>query len=261
MPTARAIFDDPDKYLSLLTASDDGVAERQFLDRKQAPVAVSNGSVLDRDLDRFLGQIIETVSAFANGNRDAGLLVVGISKHDAILGIDHLSERQRLRLSDFNGRLRNESCQVRSHPFVVENETRHVLFIYVPYAANAICETADNERRAWIRHDLQNILLTADRRSAVEREKGIADFENARCRPFIEDDIDRDVLAQFRQSFLHDPGAYNYGAIELLKRAGAIEREQIPTFPYFTCEKVGINVVDPLSFIYFSEGDGKEVCP
>jgi predicted HTH transcriptional regulator len=226
MPTARDIFDDPDAHFALLTAATDGAAERQFLDRKQVPLASTNGAVLDKDLDRFLDQVVETVSAFANGNRDAGLLVIGISKHGQVLGIDHLNESQRLRLSDFSGKLRNECCQARSHPFTVDGQAKHVLFIYVPFTSNAICETADNQRRAWMRNDLQNILLTADRRSAVERDKGIADFENARCRKFDPDDVDSDVLAQFRQSFPSDSTAYNYGTTEFLKKAGAIEREQ-----------------------------------
>ncbi len=226
MPLARDIFDDPDAFRGLLTATNDGVAERQFLDRKQVPFPSVSGAVLDKDLNRFLDQVVETVSAFANGNRDAGLLVIGIAKDGQILGIDHLTEHQRLRLSNFNGRLRNEYCQARSHPFTVGHETKHVLFIYVPYTPNAICETADNERRAWMRNDLQNIPLTPDRRAAVERDKGVASFENGRALNFSEDDIDMDVLAQFRQSFLTDPTAFSYGTPELLKKAGAIERER-----------------------------------
>ena len=94
----------------------------------------------------------------------------------------------------------------------------------MPFSPSAICETADNERRAWIRHDLQNIPLTPDRRAAIEREKGISDFENARCREFNLDDIDADALAQFRQSFLED-GSNDYSSTDLLRKAGAVERE------------------------------------
>jgi hypothetical protein len=48
MPTARAIFADPEKFLDLLTAPDDGVAERQFLDRKQAPAATPRQPQMDQ---------------------------------------------------------------------------------------------------------------------------------------------------------------------------------------------------------------------
>ena len=94
MPRPRDIFDDPDRYVELLTGQNDSEVEKQFLDRKQAPPAAVNGAVLDRDLDKLVTQVIETVSAFANGNREAGLLVIGISKSGQILGIDHLSEKQ-----------------------------------------------------------------------------------------------------------------------------------------------------------------------
>jgi predicted HTH transcriptional regulator len=223
--TPREIFDDPNRFSALLTAPTDSAAERQYLDRKEAPRIDSNGAVPKRILDDFANQVIETVSAFANANRSGGLLVIGISKTGQVVGIDHLTEQQRNRLTSFRGQLRNECCQVKSHQFASGPDTKQVLFIYVPYTPNAFCETADNSRKAWMRHDLQNILLTPDAREALARDKGITDFECIRCRPFHAEDVDLDLLQQFRESYLDDPSAFNYSTEELMKRAGAIERD------------------------------------
>ena len=159
MATPREIFDDPDSFTILLTAATDSAAERQYLDRKEAPRTDGNGAVPKRALDDFAHQVIETVSAFANANRSGGLLVIGISKTGQVVGIDHLTEQQRNRLTPFRGQLRNECCQVKSHQFSSSTDSKQVLFIYVPYTPNAFCETADNSRKAWMRHDLQNIVL------------------------------------------------------------------------------------------------------
>lgn len=225
MITPKEIFDDPSRFVSLLTAPSDSVAERQFLDRKEAPRTDGRGAVTKRHLDTFVDQVIETVSAFANANRSGGLLVVGISKTGEIVGIDHLGEKERSRLTAFRGRLRNECCQVKSCQLAGGAGDKQVLFIYVPYTPSSFCETADNSRKAWMRHDLQNILLTPEARAALARDKGIMDFESVRCRPFRTEDIDLDLLQQFRQSYLDDPSAFDYDDEGLLKRAGAIERD------------------------------------
>jgi len=225
MATPREIFDDPDRFTILLTATTDSAVERQYLDRKEAPRIDANGAVPKHALDNFTHQVIETVSAFANANRSGGLLVIGISKTGQVVGIDHLTEQQRNRLTQFRGQLRNECCQVKSHQLSSSTDSKQVLFIYVPYTPNAFCETADNSRKAWMRHDLQNIVLTPDAREAIARDKGITDFESIRSRPFHAGDIDLDLLQQFRDSYLDDPSAFNYTTEELLKRAGALERD------------------------------------
>ncbi|MGA2601485.1 MAG: ATP-binding protein [Bryobacteraceae bacterium] len=99
MTTPREIFDDPDRFIALLTAATDSAVERQYLDRKEAPRIDGNGAVPKRALDDFAHQEIETVSAFANANKSGGLLVIGISKTGQVVGIDHLDEQQRNRLT------------------------------------------------------------------------------------------------------------------------------------------------------------------
>ena len=101
MPTAREIFDDPDRYFTLLTAPLDSQIEGQSIDRKQTPTPSGNGVVQKSDFDNLVGQEIETVSAFANANRTGGLLVIGIAKDGRILGIDHLNEESGRRRSRF----------------------------------------------------------------------------------------------------------------------------------------------------------------
>ena len=89
MPTPREIFDDPEKYLALLTGKNDSAVERQHLDRKEAPRVDGSGSVPKKALDDFADQVIEVVSAFANANRIGGVLVIGISKTGEVVGVDH----------------------------------------------------------------------------------------------------------------------------------------------------------------------------
>jgi predicted HTH transcriptional regulator len=224
VPTPREIFDDPEKYLVLLTGKHDSAVERQHLDRKEAPRVDGSGSVPKKVLDDFADQVIEVVSAFANANRIGGILVIGISKTGDVVGVDHLTESQRNRLTEFKG-LRNESCQVKSHPLPSNSGPKQVLLVFVPQAASGFCETADNSRKAWIRQDLQNIRLTPDRRDSLARDKRIIDFENSRCAAFDEGDIDPDLLKQFKDSYLDDPASFNYSPAEFLRRVGAVERD------------------------------------
>lgn len=225
MVTPKEIFEEPDSHFDLLTATQDHRCEGQFLDRKEVPHADGNGIVQQRAMDKFAAQVIETISAFANANKEGGILVIGISKSGQILGVDHLSEAQRHRLTNFHGRLRNEYCQVKSHAFEhLGSPTSHVLLVFVPHTANAICETADTTRKAWIRRDLQNVVLDPEARETLKRQKGITDFEFAACLPFDSSEIDQDVLQQFKASFLEGT-AYDYDPPELLKKAGGATQD------------------------------------
>ncbi len=224
MKNPKDIFDNPDSFWDLLTASEDVKVEGQTLDRKQVPSG-KQGQVQHSELDRFIDQVIETVSAFANANHQGGLLVVGISKDGQVTGIDHLDEKQRARITDFSGKLRNEACRSKCHVWNGPTGSRQILLLYVPYSRHAICETANNDRRSWVRSDQQNLLLTPERRQAIERDKRIVDFENIHSQPFHEEDIDLDLLKQFRESYPHDTAIYQYGTEEFLRKVGAVERD------------------------------------
>ena len=84
-----------------------------------------------------------------------------------------------------------------------------VLLIYVPYAENGICETLTASPKAWLRSGKQNTPVNDQVREQLKRDKRILDFERAYCCPFHIDQVDKDVLAKFRQVFLADT-TYDY---------------------------------------------------
>jgi hypothetical protein len=96
MPTPKEVFDDPDAHWEFLTLQDDNFFEGQHFDRKETGRPGTGGQVSNGDLRRFrVDHIACTISAFANSNRDGGLLVLGIMKDGGIAGLAHLSEAQR----------------------------------------------------------------------------------------------------------------------------------------------------------------------
>lgn len=224
-PTPREIFDAPEKHLDLLTGTLDSTVERQHLDRKEAPRLESHGAVSKKQLSEFMDQVIEVVSGFANANSTGGLLVIGISKHGEVVGVDHLTEENRNRLTSLHLVLRNESCQCKTQALPATVGTRQVLFIFVPPARNGLCETADASRRAWVRHDLQNLPLTPERRQTLEREKGLIPFENSPCCAFDPQGVDPALLKQFRESHNPDGDSNHLDDTEFLRRVGAVERD------------------------------------
>jgi predicted HTH transcriptional regulator len=137
-----------------------------------------------------------------------------------------LDEKQRARITDFSGKLRNEACRSKCHVLNGSAGPKQVLLIYVPYSRHTICETANNDRRAWARSDQQNLLLTPERRQAIERDKRIVEFQNIHSQPFHEEDIDLDLLKQFRESYPHDSVIYQYSTEEFLRKVGAVERDK-----------------------------------
>jgi predicted HTH transcriptional regulator len=99
-----------------------------------------------------------------------------------------------------------------------------VALILTPYLAHAICETPDKEKRAWFRQGAQNILLNADQKDVLRRDKAITVFENEKCCEFDKNDLDMDLLSEFRKVFPASAG-YKYSDEELLYQAGAIIRD------------------------------------
>jgi hypothetical protein len=96
----REVFDDPRQHWNNLIAPADEDFEGQHFDRKEASRIDEHGSVAKNQFGRLVDQIEECVSAFANANRDGGLLVAGISRFGEIKGINHLNDNQRKAITD-----------------------------------------------------------------------------------------------------------------------------------------------------------------
>ena len=226
MPSPKEVFDNHQQHWKFMTAISDAEFEGQHFDRKEVPPAESDGHVNKKKLRDFKNEkVVKCISAFANANKDGGLLVVGVSKTGEIKGIDHLSENEINSLTAFNKLLRNQAVIVNfvEHPDNTDVKKK-ILLIYVPYTQHAICETLDTHPKAWLRSGAQNLPMNEQQREQLKRDKKITDFENAYCCPFHIDDVDKEVLQEFRKVYLEN-ASYDLSDEEMLYRAGAIDRD------------------------------------
>ena len=224
MPTPKDVYDNPELNWSFITSASDDEFEGQHFDRKEAGRVGDNGLISPSQLSKVREQITECISAFTNAQ--GGLLVVGVSSTGDVKGLGHLNEEQLNSLTAFNRLLRNQTAIARTFACTNENSDEdEILLIYVPHVENGICETLDNNPKAWLRSGKQNVPLSAELRDQLKREKGIVIFENTHCCPFHPNDVDKDVLQEFRKVFLADSAYENYTDEEVLHRAGAIDRD------------------------------------
>ena len=223
MPSPIEIYSEPEKYLALITAASDDQIEGQYFDRKQAGWIDENGQAGRSSINKLKDQLVECVSAFANAS--GGLIIVGVSKRGEVTGTNHLQEHQLNGLLDFNRVLRNQSAL--SKMMDCQNSSAQpdrIILVYIPVSENGICETLTSPPKAWIRTGMKCEFLTDEMRETLKRNRRIVDFERARCSPFDISEVDRDVLEQFRKSWLQD-SHHQYDDKELLFNAGAIERD------------------------------------
>ncbi|MFN8650586.1 MAG: putative DNA binding domain-containing protein [Gemmatimonadales bacterium] len=225
MAKPRAVFDDPDSHWQFLTTPRDEDFEGQHFDRKEVCRAGVSGAVSHADLRRFRrDEIASTISAFANTNRDGGLLALGISSGGAVAGTAHLFEDQRNTLANVHDILTGHAATVRFHDCTNSNgRSDAICLIYVPYSERQVCETP-GDQRAWERRGPQNIPVSPDRRDALRREKRILDFERLPACALDMRDIDSGVLGEFRSSALADSTLKRTDE-GVLQAAGALEAE------------------------------------
>lgn len=226
MAKPRAVFDDPGSHWPFLTTPNDSDFEGQHFDRKEACRPGPSGTVSHSDLRRFRrDEIASTVSAFANTNRDGGLLVLGISSNGTIAGCAHLDEDQRNALANVHDILTGHAAMVRFHDCPNSSgRPDAICLIYVPYSERQLCETP-GDQRAWERRGPQSIPVSPDRRDSLRREKRILDFERLPACALDMRDIDAGVLAEFRSSAMAD-SALKRTDEEVLHAAGAVEPEE-----------------------------------
>jgi predicted HTH transcriptional regulator len=225
MPKPLEVFNHPERFWDLLTAATDVELEDQFFDRKEACRPDEHGKIRSSHLSGLIDELTATISAFANENHDGGLLVLGISKTGELRGLGHLSENQRNSITGPNNWLVGQDARVKLADCTDgQGKPSKICLIYVPYAANAICETVGASPRAWRREGGHNALLTAQQRDQLRHDKLIVSFEQGQCCPFDQRDLDRGLLVEFRKVF-HADARYEYSDEELLYQAGALTRD------------------------------------
>ncbi len=214
-PSPRQVFDDPQAAWDFLTQRTDD----DFLkDSMSSGRTIISSAALDglRDL------VIKTVSAFANSNVEGGLLVLGISSVGEIAGIDHLSEHQRNSITNLNTLLRTHAAEVKFHHCQDGGVMYKTLcFIYSAYVPTAICETPESSSRAWVRNGHQSLAMSLEVREQIRRRKGLLDLDGVPWCPYSPDDLDAEVMKEFRRVF-HPETTEDFSDERLLREAGAI---------------------------------------
>lgn len=220
----REVFDDPESALPFLTLPIDDKFEGQHFERKEAGRSGDSEDALKKTIDNLKNHVIKTISAFANSNKEGGLLVLGISKTGEICGTDHLNEKSLNSITDFNNHLVNHAAESKSHCLNVNGEEKTIYLIYSAYISRAICETSKKIPDAWIRSGAQSVRVTQEIRERLRRNKGIVDADNIPVCSFNSEDIDLEVIKEFRNVF-HPDSTENFSNERLLYEAGAIVKE------------------------------------
>jgi len=224
-PSPREVYDDPKAFWTFLTQARDEDFEGQHFDRKEAGRPQASGGVNSTTLDNLRELVIKTVSAFANRNQEGGLLVLGITSKGEVSGIDHLTEVQCNNITDLNKLLVHHAAEIRH--FEVQDTagaSKTICLIFSAYSTTGICETVGNNPRAWTRNGSQCILVTQAVRDSLRIRKGLVSFEIDPVCEFHREDVDNDILAEFRKVF-ELAAAHNFNDERLLKEAGAIVKK------------------------------------
>jgi len=221
MISPKQVFDNPSEFHEFFSVTSDDQFEGQHFERKEI-IFESVPTKQSERLKSVRTGITKTISAFANTNVEGGLLILGISSDGTITGIDRLSEEQKNSLTLFSTFLHHQTAQAKEYklkdPF---GEERTICIIYVPHSKAGICETPSNNPEAWSRMGPQNISMSSEMRDRIKTEKGLLDFENTPCCEFSPDDVDDEILTEFRKVF-HPQSTDKFDTARLLYEAGAI---------------------------------------
>jgi predicted HTH transcriptional regulator len=221
-PSPRRVFDDPHSAWSFLTHPKDDEFEGQHFDRKEAGRPVGSAPVSRSALDGVKELVVKTVSAFANSNVEGGLLVLGISSTGQVVGIDHLGEDQRNSITNLNTLLRTHAAEVKCHHCQdASGAAKTLCLIYSAYVPSAICETPESTPRAWVRHGHQSLPMSQEVRDQVRLRKGLLDLDSVPWCPYSPDDLDAEVVTEFRRVF-HPEATGQFSDDRLLREAGAV---------------------------------------
>lgn len=218
MPTPKEIFDNPLQYLDFLQSTD---FERQKFDWKEVKTDSKN------QINTLKKNIKKCISAFANGMREDGLVVLGITDDGTITGTQHVDEATMNNILQVVRDLRNHTTQVQEVE-LPNSDAKRLHFLYTPWTPHAICETIENFPKAWKRVGAQNLVLTEPDREHLKREKRIVDFETSYCCPYDPGELDIHVVEEFKKAYLEERDAQydDYTTEEVLELAGALKKEK-----------------------------------
>ena len=217
MPTPKEVFDNPLQYLDFLQSAD---FEGQYFERKEVRIDTNN------QINTLKDKIRQCISAFANRNREGGILVIGITDDGDIKGTQHVDESTMNSILQVVRDLNNHATQVQDME-LPNSDGNRLYLLYIPWTSSAICETVGDFPKAWKRVGAQNLPLTGQDREHLKREKRIIDFETSYCCPYDSDELDIKVVEEFKKAYLEAADAeYDYTTEEVLHRAGALIKEK-----------------------------------
>ena len=215
MLSPKDVFDNPLQDLDFLRSVD---FEGQYFERKEVRSDTSN------QINTLKDRIKQCISAFANSNRAGGLVVLGIADDGSIKGTQHVNEQTLNSILQAARDLSNHATQVKE-VVLPNSDERRLHLLYTPWTPNAICETFADFPKAWKRFGAQNLALAEQDREQFKREKRVIDFEMSYCCPYNAEDLDKEVVEEFKQAFLEGRGAqYDYSTEAVLLNIGAIKQ-------------------------------------
>lgn len=239
-PSPRQVFDDPLSAWSFLTQLTDDAFEGQHFDRKEAGRSQGGAPISKNSLSEVKELVVKTVSAFANSNVEGGLLVLGISSTGEVRGIDHLDEDQRNSITNFNMLLRPHAAEVKCYDcHDATGADKTLCFIFSAHVPTAICETPEAIPKAWVRNGQQSLLMNQEMREQVRLRKGLLDLDSVPWCPFLPEDVDAEVMREFRRVY-HPESTDQFTDERLLREAGAVVRSNgaifftLPGLLFFT---------------------------
>jgi len=113
MLAPREVFENPCHYWSFLTGPKDDEVEGPHFDRKEAGKLSPDGTLSGSQVNNIVENVTECISAFANSNKEGGLLVLGVASNGSVKGVSHLNEQHRNRITDFDSLLNHQSASLK----------------------------------------------------------------------------------------------------------------------------------------------------
>ena len=215
MPTPKDVFDNPLEYLEFFQSAD---FEGQYFERKEVRIDNKN------QISTLKDKIKQCISAFANSNRSGGLLVLGIADDGTIKGTQQVDEQTINSILQIARDLRNHATQLKE-VVLPDPDAARLHLLYTPWTQNGICDTFTDFPKAWKRFGAQNLALTERDREQLKRDKKVVDFETSDCCPYNPDELDRDVVEEFKSVFLETRDAqYEYSTEAFLLNINAIRQ-------------------------------------
>lgn len=217
MHTPIEVFNSPESYIDFLTNPDLERLHGQHFDLKEV--------VNPYQKEKIQGSIIACISAFANSNKEGGLLILGINdKTKEITGTNHLKEEEYNTLTGFAGlQLRHHATQCNAC-FV---EGKRILLIFVPYEPRNICQTNEAHPKAWKREGAKSIQFKQEDWEYFRNLKNPGIWESQPCAAYEERFLDKALFEEFKAGWLADSDtATDFNIIDILENVGAITKHQ-----------------------------------